>query len=241
MPATEPEFDRQAAQYERHAPLQREAAAWLAEWLPEKFETPVLELGAGTGLFTRHLARRAQILIASDIAPRMVRAGSESFPEVEWRVAEAAAPPAGRDFGWILSCSLAQWLSDPAAVFRAWHRAAAPGARLLSGWFIRGTLEDFFTTCPEASPFVWRDEKEWIGYLDQGGWKTQRLETKTFLRRHADSAALLREMHNAGAVVSRRIGAGPLRRALREHDKNHRGGDGLLSAFEFLRVEAVRS
>ena len=49
-------FDRRASVYEEHAPVQREAAAWLAEWLPETIGGPVLEVGAGTGLFTRHLA-----------------------------------------------------------------------------------------------------------------------------------------------------------------------------------------
>ena len=52
------DFDRRAAVYEDHAPVQREAAAWLAEWLPEKIEDPALEAGAGTGLFTRYLVGR---------------------------------------------------------------------------------------------------------------------------------------------------------------------------------------
>jgi hypothetical protein len=69
MPTTFPhEFDRRAAQYEQHAPVQREAAAWLAEWLPEKIESPALEVGAGTGLFTRHLEKgvllRSRVLAA---------------------------------------------------------------------------------------------------------------------------------------------------------------------------------
>ena len=52
---------------------------------------------------------------------------------------------------------------------------------------------------------------------------------------------MLREIHNAGAVIPRRIGAGKLREALRRYDRDHRGEDGVRSTFEFLRVEAVRS
>jgi len=234
------EFDRRALQYEDHAPVQREAAAWLAEWLPDKIEGPALELGSGTGLFTRHLIGRTDKLIASDAAPRMVAAGVTALPDAEWSVADAANPPGPRGYRGIFSCSLVQWLPDPLEAFRAWHRASAPGARLVSGWFIRGTLGEFFYACPEASPFPWRDDAEWSDLLGQAGWQTARSEVRTFHRHHADSASMLREIHNAGAVVPRRIGAGRLRGALRRYDHDHRGEAGVRSTFEFLRLEAVR-
>ena len=188
--------------------MQREAAAWLAEWLPDKIEGPALELGAGTGLFTRHLVERARSLVASDAAPRMVAAGSAVLPGAEWSVADAATPPGSRGYTWIFSCSLVQWLPDPIAAFRAWHRASAPGARLLAGWFVHGTLGEFFAACPEASPFPWRDAGEWNRMFVQAGWQIEHSETRTFRRHHADSAAMLREIHNAGAIVPRRIGTG---------------------------------
>ena len=240
-PAIPHEFDRRAAQYERHAPVQREAAEWLAEWLPEELDGPALELGAGTGLFTKHLARRTPQLVATDVAPNMVQAGKESLPEVEWTIADASAPPGDRNYRWILSCSLVQWLPDPAAAFRAWHQAAAAGARLVSGWFAHGTMTEFFDLCPEASPFVWRDADEWRDLLTAAGWSVQRHETRLFVRRYEDSAAMLRQVHSAGAIVPRRLGAGRLRRTLREYDRNHRGEEGVAATFKFLRVEAVRS
>jgi malonyl-CoA O-methyltransferase len=239
--ATAHDFDRRAEQYERHATVQREAAAWLAEWLPEKIEGPALELGSGTGLFTRHLVGRAQTLIASDAAPRMVAAGVSALPDAEWSVADAGQPPGPRGYRWIFSCSLVQWLPDPLEVFRSWHIASTPGARLVSGWFISGTLKEFLAACPEASPFVWRDDAEWCNLLAEAGWNVQRHETKTIVRRYADSAAMLREVHNAGAIVPRRLGTGKLRQALRQYDRSHRGEEGVVATFQFLRVEAVRS
>ena len=242
MPTTFPhEFDRRAAQYEQHAPVQREAAAWLAEWLPEKIESPALEVGAGTGFFTRHLTGRTERLVASDISPRMAQAGRQAVPEVGWIVADATTPPEDGGYHWIFNCSLVQWLPDPAAAFRAWHHAAAPGARLVSGWFLRGTMDEFFSACPEAAPFVWRDADEWKDLLAQSGWTIRRDEAKSFVRHHSDSVAMLREVHNAGAVIPRRIGIGKLRQALRKYDRDHRSEAGVRSTFNFLRVEAVRS
>lgn len=235
------EFNRRAAQYERNAPIQREAADWLAQRLPDEIDGPALELGAGTGLFTKHLVGRACHLIATDIAPRMVQEGSDAMPSAEWAVADATSPPSGRNYRWIFSCSLVQWLPDPVAAFRAWHRASAPGARLLSGWFVRGTLREFFATCPEASPFPWRSADEWSQMLALAGWQTERSEVRTFRRHYADSAAMLREIHNAGAVVPRRMGTGKLRKTMREYDRTHRSEDGVPATFQFLRLEAVRS
>lgn len=234
------DFDRRAPQYEQHAPVQREAAAWLAEWLPEKIEGPALELGSGTGLFTRHLVGRTDKLVASDAAPRMVAAGASALPDADWSVADANEPPGPRGYRWIFSCSLMQWLPDPVATLLAWHRVSAPGARLVSGWFIRGTLKEFFAACPAACPFPWRDADEWRDMFGRAGWQTQRSEVRTFRRHHADSTAMLREIHNAGAVVPRRFSAGKLREALRKHDRDHRGDDGVQSTFDFLRLEAVR-
>lgn len=236
-----PSFDRRAPHYESHAALQREVAAWLAEWLPEKIAAPALELGAGTGLFTRHLAARTHRLAACDIAPRMVAIGRATLPAVAWSVADAGHPPGPPGYQSVFSCSLMQWVPDPLAAFRAWHRLAAPGARLVSGWFIRGTLDGFYAVCPDAVPFRWRTGDEWIELLHESGWRTVRSETGVFTRHHASAAAMLREMHNAGTVVPRRLGAGHLRRVLRRYDESNGGHDGVPTTFACLRVEAVRS
>jgi malonyl-CoA O-methyltransferase len=240
LTASAHDFERRAAEYDDHASVQREAAAWLAEWLPAKIEGPAVELGAGTGLFTRHLAARAGGLAATDASPAMVRAGAAAVPSARWSVADATRPPDTHRYLWVFSCSLVQWLPDPAAAFRAWHRFSAPGARLFAGWFIRGTLREFFAACPEASPFLWRDAAEWEDLLARSGWKVERSETRSFRREDKDSAGMLRKIHNSGAAVPRRLGAGRLRRALREHDRAQGNGRGVQTNFEFLRVEAVK-
>jgi malonyl-CoA O-methyltransferase len=236
-----PDFDRRAPLYERHASVQREAAAWVSEWLPPRIEGPALELGAGTGLFTRHLAPLAPQLVATDIAPRMVSAGVNALPGTAWSVADASMPPGGNAYRWVFSCSLVQWLPDPEHAFRRWHAVTAPNARFLSGWFIRGTLGEFFEACPDASPFTWRDESEWLDLLRSAGWNPLRSGTRTYTRRHTDSAAMLRDIHNAGAVIPRRLGIGPLRRALRDYDRMHPAGHGVTTTFVFLRVEAEKA
>lgn len=240
MPALAHQFDRRAETYEAHAPVQREVAAWLAEWLPAEMPGAALELGAGTGLFTRHVAARSGELLASDVSPQMVRTGEKFLPVIDWATADAATPPAHRDFSWVLSCSLVQWLPDPESTLRAWRRVAAPGARFIGGWFVRGTLGELFSACPEAAPFVWRGANEWLHMLSSAGWRPVRHEETVSIRRAPGASGLLRELHNAGAVVPRRLGPGTLRSALRRYEAAHRNGDGEVAAtFRFMRVEAV--
>lgn len=238
-PALAPDFDRRAAQYETHASVQSEAAAWLAQWLPPNLTGPALELGAGTGLFTRHLAARTDQLSATDTAPRMVEIGRHQIPSVAWSQGDAAAPPAGGGYRWIFSCSTIQWLPDPASAFGRWHDVSRPGARLLAGWFIRGTLADFFQTCPEAAPFEWKSTDQWLPVLTASGWNPLRHEVKTFTRHYPNSTAMLRAIHNVGAVIPHRLGSARLRAILRRHDALHRAA--VTADFVFLRLEAVRA
>ncbi|MBU3666125.1 MAG: methyltransferase domain-containing protein [Chthoniobacterales bacterium] len=234
-----PEFDRRAPLYNAHAVVQQEAAAWLAVWLPALIDGPALELGAGTGVFTRHLAARTSQLVATDASPRMVQAGSGALPKARWLVADAMSPPNGAAYRWIFSCSLVQWLPDPCATFRRWHDFADNSARLIAGWFIGGTMEPFFRSSPLPSPCAWRSAAEWQDLLRGAGWRVMRSEVRTFIRRHPDTKSLLREIHNLGAFVPRGTTPGRLRDAMRNHDLTRRGGD-LETPFVFMRVEAQR-
>lgn len=62
-----------AAEWESDQPQVREAVAPVYDWFDRlPIEGRVLELGCGTGLWTRRLARRAQHVHAIDVAPEML-------------------------------------------------------------------------------------------------------------------------------------------------------------------------
>lgn len=234
------DFNRRAETYDAHASVQREAAEWLAEWLPARIDGPALELGAGTGLFTRHLASLASNLTATDFSPRMVAEGNRLTNGARWMTADAASPPRLAAWRWIFSCSMVQWLPEPQHAFRKWHGAAAPGGRLLGGWFIAGTMLGFLDSIAGLEPFHWRERHEWLHLLHEAGWNVCRQETRVLEVCHASSTDLLRTLHRTGAVVPRRLGPGQLRRALRDHDRRRLGSAGLVTPFVYLRVEAQR-
>ncbi|HEY9282415.1 MAG TPA: class I SAM-dependent methyltransferase [Pyrinomonadaceae bacterium] len=72
---------------------------YLLGHLPERCHR-VLEIGCGTGDFSRLLARRAESVLAVDLSPRMIRAArerSEAYPNIEFVAADAMSHqlPAG--------------------------------------------------------------------------------------------------------------------------------------------------
>lgn len=95
----------------------------------------ILEIGAGTGVVTRGLARAlpdAEIQ-ATDLNPDMVTYGaSRGAPSATWSVADALALPFedGR-FDMVVSQFVVMFLPDRARAFREIRRALAPGGACL--------------------------------------------------------------------------------------------------------------
>src|SRR4029079_19075136 len=67
-------FGARAETYDEHADLQRGVAGRLARLLPQLDAPRILELGCGTGLFSRHLLARYPDgrFLFTDLAPSMV-------------------------------------------------------------------------------------------------------------------------------------------------------------------------
>ncbi|MBX3098181.1 MAG: hypothetical protein KF761_01250 [Salinibacterium sp.] len=75
-------FDGAAAEYERARPSYPQAAV---DWLLESDPHVALDLGAGTGKFTRLLVGRVPQIIAVDPAPRMLGELEAALPKSDDR------------------------------------------------------------------------------------------------------------------------------------------------------------
>ena len=100
----------------------------------------IVEIGAGTGLFSAEFARRAQeaIVYAADLEPTMVEWMREHRPEVaEGRLvpvrAEESRVPLGDEIAdVVVMINLHHELADPTASYRDAARLLVPGGRLLA-------------------------------------------------------------------------------------------------------------
>lgn len=116
----------------------------------------VLDLGCGTGWFTRKLAGLgcAVSVTGMDLSPGMVEhAGENSSPDITWVVADAEAIPLPDDScDLIFSNLMIQWCADPANVLRECQRVLRPGGRLLVSTLLEGTLRELDQAWRQADP-----------------------------------------------------------------------------------------
>lgn len=233
-------FSRAASRYDEHADVQEAMAAWLAEWLPAAREGRALEIGAGTGGFTRHLADWRGKFVATDLSAAMCAVGRARFPRSEWRTMDAAVPLAC-PWEWIFCSSMLQWASSPPAMLRAWRDVLANEGRILAGLFVAETLPELTAVLGEAAPLQWRTAVEWTGMLRRAGLRVIRSETETREFTHASASMLLRSLHGVGAAPERRFAPAVLRRLLTEYDARHRTAEGVRATWTFFRFEAERA
>ena len=233
-------FSRAAGTYVGHAAVQLAMAEWLAEWLPVKRRGRALELGAGTGVFTRRLLPWTGTLTATDMAEAMCNEGRVTLPQVPWRVMRAEAPEREPACDWIFSSSMLQWMEDPGAVFAAWREALKPGGRVLAGLFVEGSLPELRALTPGASPLTWRTPAMWDEALEQGGLRRVRSEASTRVFYQKTALDQLRSLHGVGAAPVTLFAPGRLRRVLREYEDRHEDERGVPATWVFYRFEAER-
>jgi malonyl-CoA O-methyltransferase len=217
-------FGAQAAQYESHAELQRAVAERLARMLPRLARPSVLELGCGTGLFSRHLLARypGGSFVFSDLSPAMIeqcrhnlgRVGGE---RIGFALLDAARPSVDGPFDLIALSMTLHWLADPAAALDRLRRLLAPG-----GVLVYATISG-------------RSFPEWRTVLKQQGLPSGLVELpelpgvvdEEWLRSDADTLSFLRRVKAIGGLTPNDgyapLSAGALRRAIRAADQHHGG------------------
>jgi len=230
-------FSRASGTYGERSRVQAAMAEWLSEWLPPIRTGRALEIGAGTGLFTRRLLPWNGPLTASDISPEMCRIGRSRVPEAGWIPMEAEHPADG-PWDWILSSSMLQWAADPAEVFSAWRRGLAWGGRVLAGVFAAGSLAEWNALAGDSSPLVWRTPDQWRSHVCGAGFRMLRDQCEKRVFHYPSALALLRSLHDVGGAPHRRYAAGRLRQHLRDYDAKFRSSDGVTASWSFYRFEA---
>jgi malonyl-CoA O-methyltransferase len=217
-------FNACAESYERHAGLQRAVADRLALLLPTLERPRVLELGCGTGLFSRHLVKRYPDghFILTDAAPAMIAECRRNLalvhpPRVSYEVMDAGEAGGHAELDLIVSSMTLHWLADPAASLERLRPLLAP----------RGIM--LYATLGHKSFAEWRAVLTSLS-LPSGLVDIQRLPgvvEEEHLTPDNDSLSFLRRMKAVGGLTPRDgyapLSPGSLRRAVRLAD-NRFGG-----------------
>lgn len=204
-------FDRAAGTYDASAALQNEVGGRLVERLDFVRLQPrrILDLGAGTGVFTRVLGgryRKADVT-ALDIAPAMLqqvraRCGWWRRPQCVCGDAEAL-PFVDAGFDFIFSNLMLQWCTDLLATLRELRRVLAPGGLLMFTTLGPDTLGELRASWravdgyTHVNPFI--DMHDVGDALLQTDWAEPVMDTERLTLTYRDLATLMFDLKHLGA------------------------------------------
>jgi len=136
--------------YQRGRPEYPEAlTAWLQDTLGARAPARVVDLGAGTGKFTKLLARTGATVTAVEPVDAMRARLSESLPEVRALAGTAEAIPLPDGDADVLVCAQAfHWFANTQAL-REMHRVLRPSGRLGLVWNVRDESVDWVAAITE--------------------------------------------------------------------------------------------
>jgi malonyl-CoA O-methyltransferase len=232
-------FCEKAFSYDAHAIVQKEAADWLAKWLPEpnEFER-CLELGAGTGLFTEHLIERFAHLEVSDASSAMLEVCNRRAPGLHQRTRNAWTQQNDpQSWDYLTSSSLLQWAPNPKACLGYWKALLREGGRILCGFFADPSLPEMNSILEGESPVTWRSTEKWIAAVESNGLNVKRIEVDTRRYNYESPLHFWKSLHGTGATVSQRMQPSQMLSLFRNYEARFSNDFGVYATWTFCRLE----
>ena len=199
-------FSRAADSYDGVAALQRAVGAQLLARLPTLAPARWLDLGCGTGHFTRLLAQRfaAAEGVALDLAEGMLRHARPRGGARHFVAGDAEALPLrDHSLDLIYSSLAVQWCADFAAVLAEARRALRPGGMLAFSSLCVGTLQELRDSWQAVDGFVhvnrFRCFEDYQALCAASGLELLTLERQARTLHFPDLRALTHELKALGA------------------------------------------
>ncbi|OZB19697.1 MAG: malonyl-[acyl-carrier protein] O-methyltransferase BioC [Marinobacter sp. 34-60-7] len=201
-------FGGASATYDSASRLQKHMGdAMLAALVVDRPES-LLDLGCGTGWYTRKLTERfpGAIVTGADLSPGMLRqAAGSGIARARWLQADAEALPlADRSMDLVFTNLMIQWSHHPEAVLAECRRLLRPGGVLAMSTLLDGTLDELkqaWSVADPGQPHVNRFEEaaRWRALTEQM-LPGSELVVDDIVLPYDSPMALNRELKHLGAV-----------------------------------------
>lgn len=230
-------FSKRVKTYDRHAQLQRSMAERLAALIPNPFPKKILEIGCGTGVFTRHLlARSPSNIFLNDIAPLMIEhlknhlevpPNSKILPGNAERIQIPKVKL-------IASNAVFQWFQNPQNTLHRFHSSLEKEGYLAFSTFGPKTLEEFRRSAKLTGPTQLHSQKKWKTLLAQAGFKLLTFQAETRQIFFQNTQGLIKNLQQIGAAPLRILKSGELRQLIRDYDREYSSSQGVYTNWELF-------
>lgn len=200
-------FSRAAASYDSVAELQRTVGQHLLAQLPADLTPPRwLDLGCGTGHFSRALGQRFQTAegVAVDIAEGMLRHAQPLGGALHFAAGDAESLPLQHECVDLVFSSLAvQWCANFAAVLSEARRVLRPGGVFAFSSLCVGTLDELRRSWQRVDGLVhvnrFREQDAYRQLCEASGLHIRSLDVRPHVLHYPDVRSLTHELKALGA------------------------------------------
>lgn len=199
-------FGRAAITYDNSAAFQRRVGDELLGLNTEWAGKTVLDLGCGTGYFTKKLIELDANVVALDLSEQMLdQAKQRCGDNAEYVSGDAERLPFEDNCFDIAFSSLAlQWCQDLSVPLRELKRVVKPGGKILFSTLIDGSLHELKHAWQHVDLHQHVNEFLTLNQVNlalaQAGVHTFTLECKPLVERYPSAMALMRDLKGIGAT-----------------------------------------
>jgi SAM-dependent methyltransferase len=174
--------------------------SFLLRHIPQSSSLDALEIGCGTGSFTRRLAQRFRRVLAIDLSPRMIEVAKEQsgqYHNIDFQVADVMpAELPSQQFGCIASIATLHHLPFEPILYKMKEALKTNGVLLVLDLFKAASLADFAIS-PLAAPV------SMILRLIKNGQIHESAEVRAAWEEHGrtDHYLTLSQVHQACAAI----------------------------------------
>jgi malonyl-CoA O-methyltransferase len=230
-------FSKYAHSYDRYALLQKSMAERLATYLPEIAPSHILELGCGTGVFTRHLLTMPiNKLTLNDISPVMIDTLKSrlSIPSnTKFLIGNAEKISLGKT-DLICANAVFQWFLNPMVALTHLKSSLNKTGTLLFSTFGPETLKEFRETAKFINPIPLFSLKQWEKFIKNSGYTLNSIDVEKRKIFSSTTLNLMKNLQQIGAAPVRVFNAGELRKLIRDYDKRFATEHGVYSTWELF-------
>lgn len=236
-------FSKYATKYEKHAHLQNEMGDRLALLLPNEIPKRVLEIGCGTGVFTKHLLTHPfNKVILNDISVEMINflKSKLTLPSYSKIIVGNAENLKFDCVDLITANAVFQWFRNPSKTLHKLRSYISSEGKLIFSTFGPQTLIELRQISSIDSPALLMPLEKWETWLKSAKFTIDSSSKTIHKVYYSNTLELLKNLQQLGATPIKMTEPGNLRRIIKEYDKNYASTKGVYATWEVYYFSAIK-